>query len=110
MKEVIAIIRPEKWEATREAANALGIQEAVQRRVLGRGRQRGLRYLRPLAGGEEGGMQFLPKRMVEWIVPDEDVDRLVSAILRINCANSYGDGKIFVCPSFSYSLESTGKR
>ena len=38
MKEVIAIIRPEKWQATQEAVAALGAEHFSRQRVLGRGR------------------------------------------------------------------------
>lgn len=96
MKEVVAIIRPEKWDLTRKAAFALGVEEISQRRVLGRGRQKGLRYLRP--GAEQGGMQFLPKRMVTWLAPDGLVSELISEIIRLNKTGNYGDGKIFACP------------
>ncbi len=98
MKEIIAMLRPEKWQDTREALAALGIEEVLQNRVLGRGRQQGLRYLRPNAGGQEGGMEFLPKRMAVWIVPDEQVELVVATITEANAADNYGDGKIFVCP------------
>lgn len=98
MKEVIAIIRPDKWQATREAADALGAEELMHWRVVGRGRQRGLRYLRPLSGGEEGGMQFLPKWMAGWAIESQQADALVAAIIRVNGSNNYGDGKVFVCP------------
>ncbi len=98
MKEVIAFIRPDKWQATREAADTLGAEEIMHWRVLGRGHQHGLRYLRPIAEGEEGGMQFLPKWMVGWIIDTPKVDQLVAAIIGANCSNNYGDGKIFVCP------------
>jgi nitrogen regulatory protein PII 2 len=93
----VAIIRPEKWRATEDAIGALGAERIVQQRVLGRGRQRGLRYLRP-SGDEEGSMQFLPKRMGNWLVPDELVDAVVSAILQLNHTGNYGDGKVFVTP------------
>ena len=98
MKEIIAMLRPEKWQDTREALAALGIEEVLQNRVLGRGRQQGLRYLRPNAGGQEGGMEFLPKRMAVWIVPDEQVELVVATITEANAADNYGDGKIVVCP------------
>ncbi len=98
MKEVIAIVRPSKWQETRDTAEALGAQEIMNRRVLGRGHQQGLRYLRPLSGGEEGGMRYLPKRMAGWLIEDEQTDALVAAIIEVNRTNNYGDGKIFVCP------------
>ena len=55
--------------------------------------------------GEEGGMQFLPKRMAVWIVPDEQADALVDAIASANAGGNYGDGKIFICPMEDQALE-----
>ena len=98
MKEVIAVIRPEKWQETLEAAGTLGLSEYTQIRVMGRGRQRGLRYMRPVNGSDDGVMQFLPKRMLTWMVPDEMVGSLVRALASANKTDNYGDGKVFVCP------------
>ena len=98
VKEIIGMIRPERWEATREALAALGVEEVCHQRVLGRGHQQGLRYLRPLREGEFGGTEFLPKRMVWWLVPDDRVDAVVATLIRVNHTGNYGDGKIFVCP------------
>ncbi|MBI2329470.1 MAG: P-II family nitrogen regulator, partial [Chloroflexi bacterium] len=83
MKEIIAIIRSEKHLPTIEAVMELGIEEIMQQRVLGRGQQAGLRYLRPVAGQQsEAIVQFLPKRMLTWLVPEEKVATLVEAIIR----------------------------
>lgn len=98
LKEVIALIRPDKWQATREVASALGAEEVMHWRVLGRGHQQGLRYLRPLSGGEELGVQFLSKWMAGWIIESQHVEALVAGIIQANCTNNYGDGKVFVCP------------
>ncbi len=91
------MLRPERWQATREALRAEGVEEVFQHRVLGRGRQRGLRYLRPATGGKETGMEFLPKRMGIWIVPDDQTDLVISTIVKANAGGNYGDGKIFIC-------------
>ena len=98
MKEVIAIIRPEKWHVTLGAAAEVGAEEMIHLRVLGRGRQRGLRYLRPHGEEDAGVMQHLPKRLLSWLVTDELVGHVVSTIMRVNGTDSFGDGKIFVCP------------
>ncbi len=98
MKEVIALVRPDKWQATRKAADELGAEEVLHWRVMGRGNQHGLKYLRPIVGGEEGGMQFLPKWMASWIIESAKVESLINAIISENCTNNYGDGKVFVCP------------
>ena len=42
-------------------------------------------------------MEFLPKRMAVWIVPDEQAELVVATITEANAADNYGDGKIFVC-------------
>ena len=98
MKEVIAIIRPEKWQASVDAAFALGVSTYTHRRVMGRGHQRGLRYMRPVNGQDDGVMQFLPKRMLVWAVPDEVAVPLTHALISANKSDNYGDGKVFICP------------
>ena len=99
MKEVIAIIRPERWRATVDAAMTAGVGESLQFRVMGRGKQQGLRYLRPQGDEGAGVMPFLPKRMVSWLVADERVPALKAAIVGANKTDSFGDGKLFVCPA-----------
>ena len=98
MKEVIAMIRPEKWLATVDAAINVGAESYIHNRVMGRGRQRGLRYMRPVNGQDDGVMQFLPKRMLTWLIPDEMTMPLVRALIAVNKADNYGDGKVFICP------------
>ena len=98
MKEIIAMLRPERWQATRAALRNEGVEEAFQHRDLGRGRQRGLRYLRPASGGKETGIEFLPKGMGVWLVPDDQADLVIATIVRAYAGGNYGDGKIFVCP------------
>jgi nitrogen regulatory protein PII 2 len=112
MKEVIAIIRPEKWQPTREALEALGVLELAHYRVLGRGRQRGLRYLRRVTRGRDSpgtmaavSVQFLPKRLVSWLIPDERLNELLGALIRVNQTGNIGDGKVFVCPVETISVE-----
>ena len=105
MKQVIVIIRPEKWLVTREVFVSLGIDGVVQHRVLGRGLQRGLRYLRRSSESTEGDMPFLPKRLVVSYVPDDRLDALIGALIKANQTGNYGDGKIFILPVDSELLE-----
>ena len=90
MKEVIAVIRPEKWQETIGAAQAIGPTECSHVRVMGRGKQRGLRYMRPVNGSDDGVMQFLPKRLLSWLVPDELVGGLVRSLINVNKGDNYG--------------------
>jgi len=54
--------------------------------------------MRPTNGEDGGVMQFLPKRMLAWAVPDEAATPLANALVAANKSDNYGDGKIFVCP------------
>ena len=54
--------------------------------------------MRPVNGSDDGVMQFLPKRLLTWLVPDEMAGRLVRALISVNKSENFGDGKVFVCP------------
>lgn len=98
LKEVIAILRPERWPQTKVRVQRLRLPAFTQHRVLGRGRARGLRYL-PRQGAASGtGVRYLPKRMVSWIVEASCVEPLVQAVIEANRTGRVGDGKIFVLP------------
>lgn len=105
MKEIIAIIRPRKMGATKEALDELGFPSMTAVPVLGRGKQRGIAgeidvEIRPeeLAKGKYKAVSYIPKRMLSVVVPDEQVDPVVEALIGINRTGQVGDGRIFVCP------------
>ncbi len=98
MKEVIAIVRPERWTAVKTAAAAAGATAFTQHRVLGRGRTRGLSYM-PKKGADTGqAVSYLPKRLAVFLVSDDTVDGLVAALLQAGKTGAAGDGKVFVLP------------
>jgi nitrogen regulatory protein PII 2 len=105
MKEIIAIIRPNKMGQTRVALEELGFPSLTALSVLGRGRQRGIASevnceipANLLGQGKSGGMKYIPKRCVTLVVANEDVDRVVETIITVNQTAQIGDGKIFICP------------
>ncbi|HSQ40945.1 MAG TPA: P-II family nitrogen regulator [Fibrobacteraceae bacterium] len=105
MKEIIAIIRPKKVTATKEALEKLGFPSITAEAVLGRGKQRGIASevsfpvnAELLAKGKNGGMKFIPKRMISIVADNEQVDLIVKTLVEINQSATVGDGKIFVCP------------
>jgi nitrite reductase (NADH) large subunit len=98
LKEVIAIIRPERWVQTKQRVETLGITAFTHHRVVGRGRQRGLHFLARRGAHNGTGFPFLPKRMISWIVPESQVGVLVETIMEANRTGQIGDGKIFVLP------------
>ena len=110
MKEVIAVIRPERHHETKQRVQRLRLPAFTQHRVLGRGHARGLRYL-PRQGAAPGtGVRYLPKRMMSWIVEDAQVDPLIRALLDANQTGRLGDGKIFVLPIEEAVRIRTGER
>ncbi|MBI2884711.1 MAG: P-II family nitrogen regulator [Candidatus Omnitrophica bacterium] len=108
MKEVLAIIRPERWGPTKTRLQRLRLSACTQSRVLGRGKGRGLR--REPGPGTSADIRYLPKRMISWIVEDQHVDALIQAILEVNQHGQLGDGKIFVLPLDDAVRIRTGER
>ncbi len=105
MKEIIAIIRPKKMEATKKALTALGFPSMTAMAVLGRGKQRGIAgeisYDIPISlqsQGRSGGMKYVPKRWFSLVVANEDVETVIDAIVKVNQTAEIGDGRIFICP------------
>ena len=101
MKEIYAIVRPDRDRQTKAALAQAGITACTTVRVLGRGRQGGLRYEEN--GGKEHsprsmiGMRYLPKKLLYVVVDDGLYEVAVEAIIKANQTGAYGDGKIFVC-------------
>ncbi|SDF08164.1 P-II family nitrogen regulator [Desulfovibrio legallii] len=105
MKEVIAIIRPNKVTATRKALDRLGFPCMSAVAVLGRGKQRGIAdevavQISPIVRGLGSfkGMPYVPKRLLSIVVPDAMTDKVVDTIIKVNQTGDIGDGKLIVCP------------
>jgi len=119
MKQVMAIIRINRINATKKALNDVGITSfTATGRVLGRGK--GLVDYRLLDGAKAGhteaiaqlgqGPRLVPKRRITVIVSDDWVERTVKAIIGANQTGSPGDGKIFVMPVLEAVRVRTGER
>ena len=108
MKELIAIIQPGKWTATKMKLKAAGVTGYTTCRTFGRGKQKGLQYVG--ARGEKTGMSMVSKRLV-WIWLEDDLlAAAVGAIMDANRTGAIGDGKIFVCPVEDAMRVRTGDR
>jgi nitrogen regulatory protein P-II 2 len=93
MKLIIAIIKPFKLDDVREALGNVGVQGITVMEVKGFGRQRGHTEL---YRGAEYVVDFLPKAQIEIAVADEDLERVIEAIIDAARTGQVGDGKIFV--------------
>src|SRR5574338_1086417 len=93
MKFITAIIKPFKLDEVREALSAIGVQGITVTEVKGFGRQKGHTEL---YRGAEYVVDFLPKIKLEVAVADDQLDRVIEAIMKAAGTGKIGDGKIFV--------------
>ena len=95
MKKVEAIIKPFKLDEVKEALHEVGVQGITVTEAKGFGRQKGHTEL---YRGAEYVVDFLPKVKIEVVLPDEQVERAIDAIVQSANTGKIGDGKIFVFP------------
>ncbi|QHS10436.1 P-II family nitrogen regulator [Sinimarinibacterium sp. NLF-5-8] len=93
MKMLIAVIKPFKLDAVREALADIGVQGMTVTEVRGFGRQKGHTEL---YRGAEYTVDLLPKIKIEVALPSDQVEAAVEAILKAAKTGQIGDGKIFV--------------
>jgi nitrogen regulatory protein PII 2 len=143
MKQIIAILRDERVEDTKDALETIGVRGVTFLYATGRGQQKGrvsarelggslTRNLRmqiasalsceepPAAGNKTAGLPFppdtefafgfLPKRMLVIVAYDEEVSRIIQAIVNANQTGRHGDGRIFICPMIGAIRVRTGER
>ncbi|AKG53286.1 nitrogen regulatory protein P-II [Dehalogenimonas sp. WBC-2] len=104
MKEITAIIRINKINATKKALVDIDIPSLTARKVVGRGK--GNVDFRMIKGAMEGhdeaiaqlgwGPRLIPKRMITLVVPDDRAQEVIKTIIAVNQSGNAGDGKIFV--------------
>ena len=93
MKYVVAIIKPSKLDAVREALMSIGVQGLTTSEVSGFGRQKGHTEI---YRGAEYTTNFVPKIKIELALASELADRAVETIQNEAKTDNIGDGKIFV--------------
>ena len=93
MTKVEAIIRPNKFEAVKEALVKLGVEGMTVSEVRGHGRQKGHTEV---FRGREYDVDLLPKVKIELVLKDESVESAIDSILSSAYSGKIGDGKIFV--------------
>ncbi len=107
MQLIEAIIKPFKLDEVRDALQQVGVQGLTVTEVKGYGRQKGHTEL---YRGAEYVVDLLPKVLVEVVVADGDVERVVEAIVAAASTGKIGDGKIFVHPVEEVIRIRTGER
>lgn len=106
MKEVIAVVRMNMMNRTKNALTEAGVDAYFAHEAQGRG----LGFINNdvLEGAEQGFEEaaallgekgkLYPKRMITVVVEDDEVDDIVSTIISVNKTGKPGDGKVFVLP------------
>ena len=105
MRLVTAVIKPHKWEDTRAALEAAGVNGMTVSEVNGYGRQKGHTEV---YRGAEYDITIVPKVRIEILVADDDAAAIVEAIANAARTGKIGDGKVWVSPVESAVRVRTG--
>ena len=95
MKLIKSIIKPFKLEGVKDALSEIGVEGMTVLEAKGFGRQKGHTEI---YRGSEYTIDFLPKVVIEIVVPDDLCDKVIDAISKAAKTEKIGDGKIFVLP------------
>jgi nitrogen regulatory protein PII 2 len=111
MKEVLAVIRMNMINKTKEALLVEGFSSLNCRKVSGRGKKKvdftiiermiteGIEICSPTTAEViSEGHRLIPKRLISLVVKDSEVKKVVDTIITSNSFGKPGDGKIFVMP------------
>jgi len=93
LQKIEAIIRPERMEVVRQELERAGYPGLMITEIVGHGKQRGITQT---WRGDSYRVDLVPKSKLEIVAEENDVDRIIEAILRGASTGSVGDGKIFV--------------
>lgn len=107
MQLITAVIKPHALDAVKDAVKSVGITGLTVSEVRGFGRQGGHTET---YRGTEYTIDFVPKAMVEVLVEDGDVDKIVDAIVGAARTGKIGDGKIWVTEVSQIVRIRTGER
>ncbi|MGM0509114.1 MAG: P-II family nitrogen regulator [Fusobacteriota bacterium] len=110
MKEVMAIIRRNMINQTKNALAIAGIDSMTARKVQGRGKKKvdfevikdvinqDSDLSKPMIENVQEAHKLISKRLLTVIVDDEEVKTVVDTLININKTGNPGDGKIFILP------------
>jgi nitrogen regulatory protein PII 2 len=110
MKEVMAFIRLNMVNSTKDALAKAGFPSFTCRKCLGRGKKSvdpsalqavldsGELPLSPVGEHLTEVQRLIPKRFFTIIVNDDQVEKAIKTIIEVNQTGNPGDGKIFIMP------------
>ncbi len=107
MKQIVAIIRPEKLENVKNELEKIECHGVTVTEVKGRGTQLGITES---YRGSDYRIDLLPKTRLDIIVNDENVEEVIKTIVKTAQTGDIGDGKIFISPVEDVIRIRTGER
>ncbi len=107
MKLIVAVIKPFKLDAVKDALTEVGLHGITVSEVQGFGRQKGHTEV---YRGAEYQVDFIPKVRIELVVPDDRVAEATDKIVESARTDKIGDGKIWVLPVEEAIRIRTGER
>lgn len=93
MKQIKAVIRPEKLQDVLTALDRAGCDGIMITEIEGHGKQKGITHQ---WRGEKYQLELIPKVMLDLVVRDKDVDKIKNTIINSARMGEVGDGKIFI--------------
>lgn len=93
MKQIKAVIRPEKLQDVLNALQKVGYNGIMITEIEGHGTQKGVIHQ---WRGEKYRLELIPKIMLDIVVKDSAVETIKKAIIGAARIGEVGDGKIFV--------------
>ena len=107
MQKIEAIIREDAFDPIKTALEEKGFVSMTVSDVIGRGQQKGISFKR--RQGEQR-IEFLPKKKIEIVVDDDDLQSVLDILCDIGRTGNIGDGKIFVIPVTEVIRIRTGEK
>jgi nitrogen regulatory protein P-II 1 len=95
MKKIEAIVRTTKVGDVCAALDRVGHPGVMVTEIEGHGKQKGVEQQ---FRGKTYKVEFMTKGMLQVVVRDEDVEKIVNAICEAAFTGEVGDGKIFIYP------------
>ncbi len=107
MTMIQCVFKGERLYEVQHVMEEIGVVGMTIWEVKGHGRQKGhIEHYR----GLETRVNLLPKLMLEIVVADDDVERIVEALMTAARTGEIGDGKIFLLPVSETVRVRTGER
>ncbi|MDX2195795.1 MAG: P-II family nitrogen regulator [Cytophagales bacterium] len=95
MKKIQAIIRSTKYEQVRDALHKIGVESFIFYEV------KGVSFQIEQKGSYRGMSTYdssgsIPRRVIEVVVPEDDVAEVIQIIKKAAYTGEVGDGKIYI--------------